>query len=158
MDLIETVDCEDFRRSLAGLASTDAAVYDAEAFKAAGIKLGFVMAKLFNRKSLEPITLWERIGNGIRSASAKVGNGDTDYFISLCLEFVLAKDSLVAADEDCGALIFEMANQEEAFRRQWIRYLHNRVYVITTFARERWSDYKDRDKFETLTASEDYAI
>lgn len=158
MDWIEPLDCQGFRQQLAGLASTDVMYYEPEKFKELGIRLGFVMAKLFNRNVLEATTLWERIGNGIRTAAAKVGNGDTDYFMNLCLEFVMAEDVRVASDDDCGALILELSQQEEPFRRQWIRYLHDRVFVITTFARQQWMQYRDRDTIETAYKQEAHAI
>lgn len=162
MEWIEPLDYQGFRQQLAGLASTDVQYYEPEKFKELGIRLGFVMAKLFNRKQLKAITLWKRIPAGIRTAAAKVGNGDTEYFISECLEFIKAEDSRVTSDEDCRALIFELDQQEEPFRRQWIRYLRSRVFVITTFASVRWNEYKDRDRYEQEKYEgddqEDYAI
>lgn len=157
MEWIETLTPEEFRQKIAGLTSTDVAFYEPERFKALAVRLGFVMAKLFNRSVLDPMSLWERIGNGLRVAAAKVGNGDTDKFIDICLDFIQADPVRVAADEDCAALIYELADQEEPFRRQWIRYINERVFVITTFARRDWMSYRDRDKIESAYPTEVHA-
>lgn len=135
--MLEQMDYEKFRQQLAGLQSTDAAEFDGEAFKRLGVQLGVVMAQLFG-DSLDRLTLWQRISDGIRSSAAKVGDADTDHFLSLCLDFIKSEDSKVAANENFLALIQELNSQDEGFRRQWIRYLSSRVYAVVTHARAQW--------------------
>lgn len=139
--MLEVMDYEKFRQQLAGLASTDAAEFDGEAFRVFGVRLGVVLARLFG-DSLDRLTLWQRISDGIRASAAKVGDADTDHFLSLCLDFVKAEDSKVAANEEFFNLLAELSGQDEGFRRQWIRYLNSRVYAVVTFARAEWEGVK----------------
>ncbi len=139
--MIQTMDYERFRQQLAGLASTDAAEFDAETFRQFGIRLGVVMAELFG-ESLDRLTLWQRISDGIRTSSAKVGDGDTDHFLSLCLEFIKADDARAAANQHWTELLIELGQQDDGFRRLWIRYLNTRVFAVVAHARAAWEGIK----------------
>lgn len=141
--LLPAFDAEQFRRELAGLMEDEAGPEERNAFKEAGSKLVYALARLYNRDELEAIKMWDRIGGAIHTACEKVDDGDLDRLITIALEHVRANPSRVASDEDTADLIAWIVENNESWRLGFVRYLKSHHYVVLIHGRRYWETYKE---------------
>lgn len=144
---LERFDAVLFRQKLAGLAdpessddSADGALHDEQ--KRMATEVCLMLATHFNRKTLDPITLWSRIGTALSVSSAKVQDGDLSRFLTLCLETVKAHPGIFAADENAMALVSELTEKPAEWRQSFVRYISSRSYIIIILGRGAWEDVK----------------
>lgn len=105
-------------------------------------ELCLMLATHFNRKSLEVVTLWSRIGTALATASVKVQDGDMARFCTLCLETVKAHPGIFAADEKAGNLIAALIGKSSEWRQSFVRYIAGRSYIIIVLGRAAWEEVK----------------
>jgi hypothetical protein len=139
---VPAADATAIRRRLAGLADpvgrlagTEGEVLD---LRETANRFCSILAALFNRDSLDPVTLWERIGTALETACAKVADDDLERWASLCLEHVKADNARVAA---CGPLLSvlgDFATRPAEWRDAFLAHVRTRRYVVLALARERW--------------------
>jgi hypothetical protein len=93
---LPTFDAAAFRLALAGLADPDYSADDEGSlsdYRRLAVDLCLLLCVAFGSKPRGPLdrkTLWDRIDSGLRVAASKVDDGNTDLFLSLCLEHVFA--------------------------------------------------------------------
>lgn len=136
-----------FRQKLAGLvdpdSSDDSDVGEMrEEQKRLATELCLMLATHFNRKTLEVVTLWSRIGTALATASVKVQDGDMSRFCTLCLETVKAHPGIFAADENAHALVTNLIGKSPEWRQSFVRYIADRSYIVAILARAGWEDVK----------------
>lgn len=113
-----------------------------EEHKRFATELCLMLATHFNRKSLEVVTLWSRIGSALATAAAKVQDGDLATLITLCLEHVKAHPGIFAADDIAVKLVAALAEKTPEWRQSFVRYIATRSYVVIIFARAKWEEVK----------------
>lgn len=106
------------------------------------IELCLLLATHFNRKTLDPMTLWTRIGTALATSSVKVQDGDMGRFITLCLEVVKAHPGIFAADEKALKLIEALMGKSSEWRQSFVRYVAARSYIIIILGRGAWEEVK----------------
>lgn len=141
---LSTLDTEALRRKLAGLADPDRGPGAGEKAEIKELASGFclALAQLFNRDSLDAVTLWERIGSGLATACAKVNDGDLDRLLSLCLDHVKADPGKAAAHPGVAGLLATFATRPPEWRFAFVDYLDSRKYVVLALGRARWEEFK----------------
>lgn len=101
-----------------------------------------MLATHFNRKMLDPMTLWSRIGTALATSSVKVQDGDLSRFITLCLEAVKAHPGIFAADEKALALVGALIEKSTEWRESFVRYISARSYIVIILGRGAWENVK----------------
>ena len=94
----------------------------------------------FDRK-----TLWERIGNGIVSASKKCG-GDYEEFVNLILEFIKADPGKVAASHGLSMFLEGMEIKSKEWKAQFLKLMETKYNIILVYSRTRWNMNKGGSK------------
>ena len=140
---LPTMDFESFRRKLAGL--TDPSVRlgveaNAEHKEASG-NLTCSLAELFG-PDLDRITLWTRIDTALRTASAKVTDGDLDLFVSLALEHVKAEPARASLHEGLRDLLDLFEEKPVEWRQGFVEYVRSHAYPVIVAGRAKWEDRK----------------
>lgn len=130
----------EFRLRLAGLCSEkrDAGV---EAYRPLATRIVVLLARHYNRETLDPTALWSRIETAILSGVEKRA-GSPETMLSAMLEHVKAPAERVARDEDFAALLGELAAQDQAFLDGLAGYLRKATYAVMMFARSAWEAEK----------------
>jgi hypothetical protein len=105
-------------------------------------ELCLMLATHFNRKSLEVVTLWSRIGTALATAAVKVQDGDMARLITLCLEHVKAHPGIFAADEAAGKLVADLMSRPPEWRQSFVRYIAGRSFIVIILARAAWENVK----------------
>jgi hypothetical protein len=105
-------------------------------------ELCLMLATHFNRKTLDAMTLWTRIGTALAVSSVKVQDGDLSRFITLCLETVKAHSGVFAADETALKLVETFVGKSVEWRQSFVRYIAARSYIIIILGRGAWEDVK----------------
>lgn len=136
-----------FRQKLAGLADPDSLDESdvgemREEQKRLATELCLMLATHFNRKTLEAVTLWSRIGTALATASVKVQDGDMSRFCTLCLETVKAHPGIFAADEKAHTVVSELIGKSPEWRQSFVRYIAGRSFIIVILARAAWEYVK----------------
>lgn len=141
---IQVIDTQEFRRRVAGLIDPNrkpTGVAETASIKLEAISLCLALCDLFG-ESLDRMTLWDRIGSALSTATAKCDDGDTDRFASLCLEHVQAKDAAAARHEQFGNWVMTMALRDEAYRQAFVRHCGAKTAVVLVHARAAWERLK----------------
>lgn len=143
---LASLDTEALRRKLAGLAdpSTSSGAISPPAIKEMAIRFISVLAHLFGN-DLDRVTLWDRIGSALKTADAKTSGDDTDAFINLCLEHVLAEDGKVAACEPLGAILETLNVARAEDRSAFLAYMRTHRLPAIRFGRSRWERVKAKE-------------
>lgn len=143
--VIEPLDAERFRQELAGLIERHEGDHEPSDFSSAAVQLCIALAEQFNRDSLDPLTLWDRISSGIIASAAKVDDGDLDRFLSLCLEHVKAAPASTACSESVARLV-AMLDEPVGWRIGFVKHLVSHHYAVIVHGRQAWLKYKDESK------------
>ena len=109
-----------------------------------------ILPELFG-DDLDRKTLWERIGNGLKSAIAKSG-GDFEVFINNTLEYIRAEHGKVAANEHIEMFINMALTRPKEWKEQFMRTIEKKIFMILVKARRdgtRVSPYARRKGNET---------
>lgn len=145
---IQAINTEEFRRKIAGLVDpnrkTTGAV-ETESIKQEAIAFCLVLCDLFG-EALSRMTLWDRIGTALTTASAKCDDGDTDRFASLCIEHVKADNAAAARHEQFGGWVMTMAVRDDAYRQAFVRYCASKSPIVLVHARSAWEQKKAERK------------
>lgn len=133
------LNCQEFRRKLAGLTDPQRKVGDSEKaeVKEAAIRLCSIFANLFG-DTLDRITLWERIGSALRTSCAKVSDDDLDRWVTLCLEHIQAEDAKTAACEPLKQMIEVFAVRPPEWKFAFLAYVNTHRLALLVHARSRW--------------------
>lgn len=105
-------------------------------------ELCLMLATHFNRRILQVVTLWSRIGTALATASVKVQDGDMHRFCTLCLETVKAHPGVFAADDTAAGLVTELIGKSPEWRQSFVRYIAGRSYIVVILARAAWEVVK----------------
>ena len=143
---LTTLDTEAFRRKLAGLAdpNTRTGSLAPVVVRETANRFCSILAHLFSDQ-LDRLTLWDKIGAALESACSKVSDDDTDRFITLCLEGVLADPGRAAACDALGAIIgtLNVAKPEDRFA--FIHHIQTHRYSVLVHGRQRWERVKAKE-------------
>lgn len=141
---LEFLSAEEWRQKLAGLVDPNRQLppMEQEAVKAEAVSLISVLPSLYG-DSLDRKAMWERIGNGIASATAKCG-GQWDRFLNDILEYIKADPGRVASSAAIGRFIETMECRPKEWHEQFLRYLETRGNIVVVKARLLWNLNKKR--------------
>lgn len=141
------LNAEEFRRKLAGLTDPDyreQTVSEREAVKQDAFRFASLLAHLFG-PSLDRLSMWEKIGSALASATAKVSDDDLDRFVTLCLEHVQAEDSQVAACDALLSLLEAWQLRPKEWRLSLLNYLATHRSAVLIRGRRRWEQVKSKE-------------
>lgn len=113
-----------------------------EGIKKLAVEFVTLLARHFNRDTIDALKLWERIGTAIESAYAKTPAGEPLLFLNLCLEHIDASRSRVLSDPEADRIMEMFENEDQAFAVSFIGYLKSRDYVVLTQAKRAWEAEK----------------
>ena len=112
---------EQFRQRLAGLEAPEHkfAIADIEMMKGDGVLLIKALRQVFG-SSLDRMTLWQRISDGIPVSAAK-SRGKVDKFIASMLDYIKAEANHVVGSEALGGVFSTLCLYSPEGQRQFIR-------------------------------------
>jgi hypothetical protein len=143
MPTLERLTPEQFRQQLAGLRDErGSAAFSIDAFREHATNLGVALALVFNRKSLNPVTLWTRIDSAIQTGITAANGADIHALINTACEHVMASPNAVLSAE-FGGLIGPILDMEDDEAYAFIRHLARSRYTLIAFTRKAWTDRKD---------------
>lgn len=145
---------EQFRQKLAGLIDPNRQIpkMEQEVIKDETIKFVSNLAELFG-DSLDRMTLWERIGNGIVVCCAKCG-GDWEVFVNQILLYIKADPGKVAANKELEYFYDMMQHRPREWKDAFLQYLETRHMLVIIKARALWNEKKKGRKIEKEEATE----
>lgn len=94
---------------------------------------------------LDRKTLWDRISNGIYSATTKCDN-DFEKFINYILEFIKADAAIVASNSIFTDFLCKAIKQSDEWKIAFINYCQTKYFILVTYARQRWEERKEKGK------------
>lgn len=141
---IELLSAEGFRRLIAGLEDPSRKVDDFSllAVEADAVSLVSILPEVFGEE-LDRKTLWERIANGIATATAKSA-GDVGIFLQEILSYIKADPGKVASNDRLALHMETMLSRPVEIRYQFLRSISAKSYIIVTKARVLWNANKVR--------------
>jgi len=89
------------------------------------------------------MTLWDRIGSALAGACAKCADGDTDRFVSLCLEHVKADSGRASRHEILPRMLGDWSERPAAWRQGFVRYIATHSFAVLAHARLAWERIKE---------------
>jgi len=92
---------------------------------------------------LDRKSLWDRISNGIYSATTKCDN-DFEKFINFILEFIKADAARVASNNIFTDFLCEVSKQTDEWKIAFINYCQTKYFILVTYARQRWESMKKK--------------
>jgi hypothetical protein len=113
---------EQFRQVLAGLAATEIGGNMAEHMKPQAVAMIKAFRDVFG-KSLDRMTLWERIANGIEVAAKKSG-GRGDKFIAAMLDYLRSDTNVVVGSAALKAAVDRLLDDSPGGQRNFINYCY----------------------------------
>lgn len=141
--MLSTLDCQEFRRRLAGLediASNQDAYSDDYRELASDFVL--LLAICFNRQQLEATSLWTRIDSAIQKGLAECNGDDIDRLVSSALEHVLANINVVATQADALRIQESLGSLERDARTYFAQYIAKHRYSAIVIGRQKWEARK----------------
>jgi len=90
---------------------------------------------------LERKTLWDRISNGIYSATTKCDN-DFEKFINYVLEYIKADAAKVASNKEFSDFLTYTVKQSDEWKIAFINYCQTKYFIVVTYARQKWEEKK----------------
>lgn len=142
--MIELLDCAEYRRQLAGLSDTAGGEDGfADTYRELSSECVLLLAICFNRKQLDPITLWSRIDGAIQKGLADCDGEDVDRFLSTALEHVMANINVTATQPDAVRIQHDLLALTGDERIYFLQYLSKHRYVAVTLGRDKWETRKD---------------
>ncbi len=139
---IEVLSADGFRQRLAGLEDPSRKItgFDTKALEAECASFVAILPEVFG-DDLDRKTLWERIANGIATATAKCG-GDLGVWFQEILSYIRAEPGKVAANERIGLYMETLLSRPSEIRDQFIRTANSKSYLIVVRARSIWNSNK----------------
>lgn len=134
---------KEFRQKIAGLMNDDIQ-QDDNSIKQKCIDFISLLPVFFS-DSLDRKTLWDRISNGIYTASTKCDN-DFEIFLNFILEYIKAEGSKVASNEEFNNFLLFISKQLDEWKIKFISICQNKYYLLTAYARKKWEDRKKEKK------------
>ena len=136
---IELLSAENFRRRIAGLEdpSRKLEAFDLRAIESDAVSFIAIMPEMFG-EDLDRKTLWERIANGLHTASAKSGN-DVGLFVQELLGYIKADPGQVAANERFALHLETILSRPKEVQDQFVRTMSAKSYLIVTKSRAVWN-------------------
>lgn len=104
------------------------------------IKFCSILPELFS-DDFDRKTLWERIGNGIVSASKKCG-GDYEEFVNLILEFIKADPGKVASSDGLNMFLIGIDSRPSEWKNHFLYLMSKKYNIILVYSRTRWNARK----------------
>lgn len=140
---IPQIDTTEFRRRVAGLIDPNRKTGAAEtaAVKEEAKQLCLAMCELFG-ESLDRMTLWDRITSALTTSAAKCDDGDTDRFISMCLDHIKADNAQAARNELLAPLVMTLETRDDAYRQMFVRHCGTKAAIVAIHARAAWEQRK----------------
>lgn len=108
------------------------------------IKFCSILPELFS-DDFDRKTLWDRIGNGIKSASKKCG-GDYEEFVNLVLEFIKSDPGKTAACERLSFFLSGMESKGKIWEKEFLRIMDKKHNIVLVYARNLWNSKKGGPK------------
>lgn len=141
---IELLSAEGFRRRIAGLEDPSRKVdeFSLLAVESDAVSLVSILPEVFGEE-LDRKTLWERIANGIATATAKSG-GDVGLFLQEILAYIKADPGKVAANDRLALHMETLLSRPVEIRDQFLRSISAKSYIVVTKARALWNASKAR--------------
>jgi hypothetical protein len=140
---IPVIDTTEFRRRVAGLIDPNRKTGAAEEknVKEEAKQLCLILCELFG-ESLDRLTLWDRIASALSTSAAKCDDGDTDRFVSLCLEHVKADQASAARHQEFASWVMTMAERDDAYRQAFVRHVGQKTAIVLVHGRFAWEERK----------------
>jgi hypothetical protein len=136
---------KEFRQKIAGLFSIDNGL-DEDENVIRQICIDFIsLLPIFFSDSLDRKTLWDRISNGIYTASTKCDN-DFEIFLNFVLEYIKAEGNKVASNKEFNDFLFSINEKSDEWKIKFISLCQNKYYILTAYARKKWEDRKELNK------------
>jgi len=134
---------ESFRRKLAGLEAleTKFSNEEVEKMKILGVELVKALRNVFG-SSLDRMSLWNRISNGLSIAAAK-SQGKVDKFFVGLLDYVRAEAHIVASNESLITISDKLLGMSPEQQRMFIRICAEYRMLLCLQAREDVEEYKN---------------
>jgi hypothetical protein len=144
---IPVIDPKQFRLKVAGLIDPNRKTGQAEeaSIKEEAKSLCLILCELFG-ESLDRMTLWDRIATALKTSAAKCDDGDTDRFVSLCLESIKADDAAAARHQEFSWWVSTMSARDDAHRQAFIRHINTKTPIVLVHARNAWEERKQIKK------------
>jgi hypothetical protein len=94
---------------------------------------------------LDRKTLWERIGNGIKTALSK-SSGNTELFLNSIITYIKAEPGKVASNEGIGARIQTILKRPKEWQKAFLAEMEKKDFLILVKARNLWEQKKKEKK------------
>lgn len=145
----QKMDYDEFRRKLAGLSESVATVPPEanEEMREVASSLACLLAELFGTE-LDRLTLWSRIDSALKSACAKVTDGNLELFVNHCLEHVRADSARACNHLGLGMLLQALNEQSPEWGQAFTHYVSTRIYAVLVFGKQKWEIRKNQMKRE----------
>lgn len=132
----DTLSTEEMRQRLAGLIDNQAEKPEWYTHVAKGLAIDFCasLPSVFGSE-LDRLTMWDKIGNAIKSGYAKTVSGDIDLFVQHILESIQADASKAVACDRLTEAIDALQQLPEQERQDWLQYLVTHLIPVLVHAR-----------------------
>ncbi len=145
---------QEFRQQIAGLASYDAET-DPQEYHDMAVTIAVMLARHYNRQTLDPIKLWKRIETALKSGVVKAQGPKA--IVSAMLGHVKADPANVARDSAVLSIIEDMESKDKQWIQNFAEFVRTTIYAVMVYAREEWQQQKKnrygRDSVEDEAAA-----
>jgi hypothetical protein len=111
------------------------------------------LALVFNRRSLDPKTLWPRIDTAVQSGLTAANGADVGAFVNAACEHLLASPNAVVSPE-FSELMAPIFSLDEDAAYAFLRHLAASRYTFISFGKEEWEARKELKKAASRIDSE----
>lgn len=134
---------QEFREHLAGIAdpSNDLKEFEEENVKQEAIRFCTILAKFYNRESLDPMKLWTRIATALQVMYQKY-NGDIEVVINEALNHIKADSSYVINEDGFQSFMDMIITRDKKWHDTFILYLEHKSFIVLSQAKRRWEEVK----------------
>lgn len=137
---------EAFRRHLAGLEDVRGSqAFSTDAFREHATNLGLALALCFNRRKLDPTSLWTRIYSATQVGITAANGGDIEALLNAACGHVLASPNAVVSDEYSRLTSPLLAIDDDA-AYAFLRYLAKSGYTMIQSTKAAWGERKELQK------------
>lgn len=139
---------EQYRQLIAGILDPHEQISpeNHEGLKQLAVELVLLLARHYNRDTMDPLKIWDRLGSAISTAHAKTPAGEPWLFINICLEHIDAKRGRLLSDSSLQKILDVFEDESPEFAIALIHYLKSRDYVVLTQAKMAWEQEKSSSK------------
>lgn len=138
---LKTIDWEEARRRVAGLATEAKAASSDERFRELACDVCVALAIVYGEE-LERTKMWDRIATAIRTAASRSAGRGFDRFISTAMEMVKADASKAAVVADRVPSIVDAGLDQDDADRLY-RYMIDHSFAIVMRGRKAWQQRKE---------------